>query len=147
MRNIWVKSRLLSCRLLAVVLIVLWAVPYFFTVHASMASDSSSAGNPDLGVLVGSWQRTDGSYSIRVSDIKTDGQVKAEYFNPKPIHVAEATVSTQKDLMKLFIRFQDKGYEGSAYTLYYYAEKDALLGFYYQAAMDKTFEVIFLRKK
>jgi len=112
-----------------------------------MASDSSSAGNPDLGVLVGSWQRTDGSYSIRVSDIKTDGQVKAEYFNPKPIHVAEATVSTQKDLMKLFIRFQDKGYEGSAYTLYCYAEKDALLGFYYQAAMDKTFEVIFLRKK
>ena len=147
MRNIWVKSRLLSCRLLAVVLIVLWAVPYFFTVHASMASDSSSAGNPDLGVLVGSWQRTDGSYSIRVSDIKTDGQVKAEYFNPKPIHVAEATVSTQKNLIKLFIKLQDKGYPGSTYKLYYYAEKDALVGFYYQAAIGKTFEVLFLRKK
>ena len=147
MRNIWVKSRLLSCRLLAVVLIVLWAVSYFFTVHASMASDSSSAGNPDFDVLVGSWQRTDGNYSIRVSDIKTDGQVKAEYFNPGSVNIVESTVSIQKGLINLFIKFQDKGYEGSAYTLYYYAEKDALVGFYYQATMDKTFKVIFLRKK
>lgn len=140
------KTSMLHFRLLKVVLIVLWAVPYFFTVHASMASDSSSAGNPDFGVLVGSWQRTDGSYLIRVSDIKTDGQVKAEYFNPRPVNIVESTVSTQKGLIKLFIKFQDKGYEGSTYTLYYYAEKDALLGFYYQAAMDRTFETIFLRK-
>ncbi len=120
-----------------------------------LAEDGSNAAGAEgissqrlnFELLKGEWLRTDGGYLIRVSDIKTNGQVKAEYFNPKPIHVAEATVSTQKDLMKLFIKLQDKGYQGSTYKLYYYAEKDALVGFYYQAAMDKTFEVIFLRKK
>ena len=38
------------------------------------------------------------------------------------------------------------GYEGSSYRLYYFAKKDALLGYYYQAPMDKTYEVVFLRK-
>jgi hypothetical protein len=45
------------------------------------------------------------------------------------------------------VKLEDKGYPGSTYTLYYYAEKDALVGYYYQAAMNKTFKVIFLRKR
>lgn len=101
----------------------------------------------DYDIIAGEWQRTDGGYLIKISDVQADGQVKVEYFNPSPIHVAQATVSTQKELVKLFVQFQDKGYEGSTYTLFYYVEKDALVGFYYQAALDKTFEVIFLRKK
>jgi hypothetical protein len=38
----------------------------------------------------------------------------------------------------------DQGYPGSTYTLYYYAEKDALAGFYYQAHLKQTFEVVFM---
>jgi len=53
----------------------------------------------------------------------------------------------QNSLLKLFIKFQDKDYEGSTYTLYYIAEKDALMGYYYQAFMDRTYEVVFLRKR
>jgi len=53
----------------------------------------------------------------------------------------------KKGFVKLFIKLQDKGDPGSTYTLYYYPEKDALAGFYYQAAIGQTFEVIFLRKK
>jgi len=49
--------------------------------------------------------------------------------------------------LKLFIKLQDKGYPASTYTLYYYAEKDALAGFYYQAAIGQTFKVVFFRKK
>ncbi len=97
--------------------------------------------------IIGEWQRTDGGYLININDVQPDGQAKVEYFNPSPIHIAQAAISTQKDFLKLFIKFQDKGYEGSTYTLFYYAEKDALVGFYYQAVMDKTFEVIFTRKK
>lgn len=100
----------------------------------------------DHGIITGEWQRTDGGYLIRISNVQADGQAKVEYFNPRPIHVARASISTQEELIKLFITFQDKGYEGSTYTLFYYAEKDALVGFYYQAVMDKTFEVIFTRK-
>ena len=32
-------------------------------------------------------------------------------------------------------------------SIYYHAEKDALAGFYYQAKIKQTFEVVFIRKK
>jgi hypothetical protein len=100
----------------------------------------------DYGVIAGDWQRTDGNYVIKVTDVPMGGHATVEYFNPKSIQIEQASVSTEKELIKLFIKFQDKGYEGSTYRLYYFAKKDALVGFYYQAVMDKTFEVIFLRK-
>jgi len=113
-------------------------------VHAEEIPSSSAKSG--YGIIGGKWQRTDGGYIIKISDIQADGRAKVEYFNPRPIHVSRSTISTKKELIKLLIRFQDKGYEGSTYILFYYAEKDALVGFYYQAAMDKTYEVIFLRK-
>lgn len=100
---------------------------------------------PDFKVFVGEWVRPGGGYIIRVRDIKPDGSVDAGYFNPKEINIAEANVSLWKGLNKLFIKLQDEGYPGSTYTLYYYAEKDALAGFYYQAAMKQNFEVVFER--
>ncbi len=113
-------------------------------IHAEVKAPPST--KPDHTLIRGDWQRTDGSYLIRVSNVQADGQAKVDYFNPNPIHVADSSISIQKNLIKLFIKFQDKGYEGSTYTLYYYQNKDALVGFYYQAPMDKTFEVIFMRK-
>jgi hypothetical protein len=68
------------------------------------------------------------------------------YFNPAKINVAAASVSYWKGLVKLFINLQDKGYPGSTYTLYYYAEKDVMVGFYYQVVMKQTYEVVFTRK-
>ena len=108
-----------------------------------VAGNGSAADN--FNIIAGDWQRTDGNYLIRVSDVKADGRASVEYFNPRPIHVAEASISTQEDTLKLFIKFQDKDYEGSTYTLYYYAQKDAMLGIYYQAATNKSYRVLFLR--
>jgi len=105
-----------------------------------------AAENQDYSVLEGMWQRTDGGYLVKVSNVQADGRAKVEYFNPKPIHVEQAAISTQKNLVKLFVQLQDTAYEGSTYTLYYYAEKDALAGFYYQATLDRTYEVIFMRR-
>lgn len=102
-------------------------------------------GRSDFGIIAGEWLRSDGAYTIEVSGVQADGQVTVEYYNSTPIHVAKAIISTQKKPTKLFIKFQDKGYEGSTCTLYYYAEKDALAGFYYQAAADRTCKVVFLR--
>jgi hypothetical protein len=98
-------------------------------------------------VLAGEWQRTDGNYVIAASDVQPDGKITVKYFNPNPIHVEQAAVTTREGLIQLFIKLRDKGYEGSTYTLFYYAEKDALAGFYYQATMDRTYKVIFMRKK
>jgi hypothetical protein len=128
-------------------LLLVLIVSLFVMLQPVRAEDAPPPpATPNYNTLLGEWQRTDGNYLIKVSDIQKDGSLQVNYFNPKPIHVAEAALSTQKELIKLFIKFQDKGYEGSTYTLFYYGKKDALVGFYYQAVMDKTFEVIFTRK-
>jgi len=130
------------------VIFLLFFVSFFlFILQPACAGDvESAAAKFDYNIIAGKWQRTDGNYLIKVSDVQESGQATVEYFNPRSIHVAHAAISTEKDLIKLYIKFQDKGYEGSSYRLYYFAKKDALAGFYYQAPMDKTFEVVFLRK-
>jgi hypothetical protein len=96
--------------------------------------------------ILGEWVRIDGGYVIHVNDIRPDSTVQAAYFNPSSIHVSESRVSMWKGLVRLFVKLQDQGYPGSTYTLFYHTEKDALAGFYYQAELKKTFEVVFVRK-
>ena len=124
-----------------IVIIMAWAV---FSQDTKIAA---SAEKPDFKVIIGEWVRPDGGYIVRVRDVNPDGSVDAGYFNPGKINIAEANVSLWKGMVKLFIKLQDKGYPGSTYTLYYYPEKDALAGFYYQAAVGQTYEVVFFRKK
>jgi len=124
-----------------IVIILAWAV------FSQDAKTAASAEKSDFKAIIGEWVRPDGGYIVRVRDVNPDGSVDAEYFNPGKINIAEANVSLWKGLVKLFIKLQDKGYPGSTYTLYYYPEKDALAGFYYQAAVGQTYEVVFFRKK
>ena len=126
---------------------LLTALPilFFLLVFPAIAAEPL----PDPAIrekLIGRWVRPDGGYVIHVREIKPDGSVDAGYFNPKSINVSEANVSVWKGFNQLFIKLDDKGYPGSTYTLYYYAEKDALAGFYYQAVVNETFEVLFRRK-
>jgi hypothetical protein len=129
-----------------IVFFLLFAGLSLFIQPSVCADDAPLAVKNDYGVIAGNWQRTDGKYTVKVSDVTSDGHAAVAYYNPKPIHVEKATISTEKEMIELFIKFQDKGYEGSTYRLYYFAKKDALAGFYYQAVIDKTFKVIFLRK-
>jgi hypothetical protein len=127
---------------------LLTALPivFFLLVFPTIASEPL----PDPAIrekLIGRWVRPDGGYVIHVKEIKPDGSVVAEYFNPKEIHVSEANVSVWKGFDQLFVKLDDKGYPGSTYKLYYYAKKDQLAGFYYQAVVKETFEVLFIRKE
>jgi hypothetical protein len=117
------------------------------TFHYLTTETLISAEKPDFKVIIGEWVRPDGGYIVRVRNVNPDDSVDAGYFNPGKINIAEANVSLWKGLLRLFLKLQDKGYPGSTYTLYYYPEKDALTGFYYQAAIGQTYEVVFLRKK
>ena len=118
-----------------------------WAICSQAAETATSKEQPDFKVIIGEWVRPDGGYTVRVRDVNPDGSVDAAYYNPGKINIAEANVSRWKGFVKLFIKLQDKGYPGSTYTLYYYPEKDALAGFYYQAAIGQTYEVFFLRKK
>ena len=113
----------------------------------TLSGNGASAAPFSFNVVSGKWARTDGTYTLEVRNVTSEGAVDVGYFNPNKINVSESRIDTHKGLVRLFVKLQDKGYPGCTYTLYYYDEKDALVGFYYQAAMDRTYEVIFLRKE
>jgi len=117
----------------------------------SFADDEKAPGDStepvNYNVFKGNWKRVDGTYTIHVKETWSDGQARVDYFNPNPILVENASVSIEKNLRRLYIRLQDKGYEGSTYWLYYFQDKDALVGFYRPGSSDQTYEVIFLREK
>jgi hypothetical protein len=115
-------------------------------IFITVLSSGSGFAEDKFAVMAGEWQRLDGNYLIKVGDVQANGQAKVQYFNPRPIHVAKAAISPHKGFIQLSIKFQDKGYEGSTYLLYYYAEKDSLVGYYYQAKMNRTYKVMFIRK-
>ncbi len=95
--------------------------------------------------LVGNWVRPDGGYVLSVRTIDPTGQAEAAYFNPGPIHVARANVSSPSNRMKLFVELRDKGYPGSTYELTYDPNDDTLEGIYFQAQIQRRFDVVFLR--
>ena len=117
--------------------IVLLALLLLSTIDAAFAADYRP--------LIGRWQRTDGGYIIDIRRVAADGAMEAGYFNPRPINVSMAKASTFKDHIKVEMELLDTGYPGSTYTLLYDPEKEALLGFYYQAVQKQNFDVIFIR--
>lgn len=100
----------------------------------------------DLQRLVGRWQRTDGNYVLEIRKVDPDGTVEARYFNPNPINVAAARASMEEGLPRLSIELRDANYPGSTYALDYSPANDELVGVYFQAVEDMTFDVAFKRK-
>lgn len=95
--------------------------------------------------LLGKWRRPDGGYIIDITGVDADGRMDAGYFNPHPIHVSRAEASLREDILQVFIELRDERYPGSTYTLAYDAQRDALSGIYFQAALEQSFEVVFVR--
>jgi hypothetical protein len=138
------------------------AVAYFLFLQKGPGSDQPAqpvnAGKPtqakdmpglgeDARRLIGRWTRPDGGYIIEIRNLDANGLADAGYFNPRPIHVSQAVVTRRDNALELFMELRDAGYPGSTYTLVYDAQRDLLGGIYYQAAMNQSFEVIFLRTK
>ena len=112
-----------------------------------LATAIATASAADYRPLIGKWQRTDGGYVIEIRRIAPDGIMEAAYFNPRPINVSQAKASELKGHLKVEVELRDTGYPGSAYTLLFDPDKDALLGFYYQAVQRQNFDVVFVRTK
>ena len=101
----------------------------------------------DFKELIGRWIRNDGGYVIEIKSIDAEGKMEAGYYNPRPIYVSVAKVTRESNGIKIFIELRDVGYPGSTYTLNYSPAEDSLVGFYYQAAMQQNFDVVFARVK
>ena len=104
-----------------------------------------SPQEPNTQRLVGNWVRTDGGYIIAVRSVDPEGRVDAAYFNPRKINVSRAEAAVKGKTAKLFIELRDEGYPGSTYTLEYDSTNDSLVGVYFQAVLQQSFNVIFVR--
>jgi len=93
--------------------------------------------------LSGSWLRSDGTYSISISDVEPEGKLEAAYFNPNPINVGRSEWSVQDKKLLLYVEMNDVNYKGSNYNLTYDDQSGQLVGFYSQAVTNQTFDVSF----
>ncbi|MEZ5084289.1 MAG: hypothetical protein R2750_12715 [Bacteroidales bacterium] len=123
---------------LLVIFILLFIPVFYFVFFTSIPAPSTE--------LEGTWLRSDGTYSIKISEVKDDGKMKAEYFNPGPIHVAESRWEVKDKKIQIFVKMQDKNYPGSYYNLSYNEKSKKLIGTYYQAVQQQTFDVSFEKR-
>ncbi len=101
----------------------------------------------DYKRLVGKWLRPDGGYVLELKDVKSDGHLKALYFNPRPINVSKVEWRRMGERLQVFVELSDVNYPCCTYTLIYSPEQDSLGGYYYQAALGQTFDIVFVRMK
>ena len=114
---------------------------------AESGKDSRVLGaETDYRRIEGIWLRPDGGYVLKLSDVTSEGTLKAAYFNPRPINVGKAEWQRMDERIQVFVKLQDVNYPGSTYRLIYNPEHDRLYGYYFQAVTKETFEVIFVRK-
>ena len=116
------------------------------TAPAAAAPAPSTPAAPTAAKVKGRWLRPDGGYILAVTSIDADGRAEAGYFNPNPIRVAWATVKAEGVDLKLTVELRDTNYPGCVYKLTYLPEKDRLIGSYFQAQQQQTYEVEFVRE-
>jgi len=117
------------------------------TMDCQIWENNAAAAEPDPSKLIGRWLRPDGGYLLELSNPASDGQLKAVYFNPRPINVSRAQWRLKDGYMIVLVELSDVNYEGSTYLLAYDPVTDRLAGIYFQATLKQRFEVVFQRTK
>ena len=144
----WVRTNRPAIPWIAtLILLVVWLVLSWAASAESGKDGKPKPAQTDYGRLEGKWLRPDGGYVLELSDVKSEGTLKAAYFNPRPINVAKAKWRSMDDRIQVFVELQDVNYPGSTYTLIYDPKHDRLNGYYYQAVVKGTFDVVFVRKE
>jgi hypothetical protein len=123
------------------------AAAYFMLGRRAAPDSQAQTAGIDFQALKGRWLRPDGGYVLDIRNVDPEGRIDAAYFNPRPINVSRAGVSRQGDGMNVFVELRDTGYPGCTYTMVYNPQEDSLKGVYYQAEIQESFEIVFVRMK
>jgi len=145
-RVFWIVGGAIALLAAAVIVIGVFRPP---STPSTPAPAASAPKVEEVGAerLVGRWLRPDGGYVLEIRRAQSDGRLEAAYLNPRPIHVARAEWHREGGGLRVFIELRDVNYPGSTYTLSFSPEQDRLVGAYFQAAQQQTFDVEFVRLK
>lgn len=122
------------------------AAPKTAAAPAAKATTPAPAPAGDWNKLRGRWLRPDGGYILEVRSIADDGRAEAAYFNPNPIRVAWARVANADGTLKLDAELRDVNYPGCLYKLTYLPDRDQFVGTYFQAQLQETHQIVFVRE-
>lgn len=100
----------------------------------------------DFAKVKGRWLRMDGGYVLAINSVDAEGRADAAYFNPNPIKVAWGKVTTEAAMLKVNVELRDVNYPGCLYKLSYVPATDRLVGTYFQAQQQQTYDVEFARE-
>jgi hypothetical protein len=117
------------------------------TAPSTNAGPAEAEAKTALQFLKGRWLRPDGGYVLEIRQVDADGQLDAGYFNPNPIRVVSAKATKDGAAVKVYVELNDVNYPGCKYNLTYLPDQKQLVGTYFQAAMQQTFEVAFEREQ
>jgi hypothetical protein len=101
----------------------------------------------DKKLIKGVWGRADAAGEINISEVLDNGLLKATFCNPKSINIEKAVWTNSSDVLRIYILFREDNYPGSSFSLNYLAEKDLLLGIYFDALTNESNTVTFKRVK
>lgn len=116
------------------------------TVLAAPVVASPAVAGVDFAKAKGRWARMDGGYVLAINAVDGDGRAEAAYFNPNPIKVAWGKVTSEGATLKVNVELRDVNYPGCLYKLSYVPSTDRLVGTYFQAQQQQTYEVEFARE-
>jgi hypothetical protein len=134
-----------AVRLLALLLMTVIISLFFSCKKQTDPIAMPISNSSDVSILKGKWMRLDGGYVIEIRSIDPSGKIDAAYFNPNPIKVAASRLTKEKEALNLFIELRDTGYPGCIYKLSYDSTHDQLKGVYYQAAVQESYDIYFVR--
>lgn len=121
------------------------SAPGAASTEATNSATAPASTADDLQFLKGRWIRPDGNYLLEIRQVEVGGQLDAGYFNPNPIRVGGARAAKEGAAVKVYIELNDVNYPGCQYNLTYLPEQQLLVGTYFQAALQQTYEVAFER--
>lgn len=117
------------------------------SVSTSSPPAATSVPSDPLKAVTGKWLRPDGGYILEIQSVRTDGKAEVGYFNPSPINVSRSEIKRDGAGAGILVELRDANYPGCIYRLTYDPKSDELRGQYFQAALEETFDVVFVRSK
>lgn len=113
----------------------------------TLSSFGQQQAQVDQRLLVGEWSRTETPCLMKITEVHDNGKLELAYFDLKSINTGKTYWLLKGTFLSLYVELLDENHPGSYYKLNYNAERDMLVGDYFEVMDGLTYAVEFTRTK